>query len=503
MPAPTDTLNVLLDAAADTERVVSRVHAERAAILDRVRLYVLASVETGTPNAPAITQRGGAAGVAEAHNEARTGVMQNTAWRTPKPHPVWSPEQAAMEGLVAEVACLFRISEGVARQLLFESDMLLHGLPLSLEALSNGVISYRHAQVIIDQASSLPPEAWAVFEKRALDELEGLTPSQLGDRLIRWREWMHPESITVRRKKAIKDRWMRLTPAQDGMSYLEMYIASGDASAIYNRVTDVATSLKTAKLADSDDSDDSDKSDKSGEDAPKEERTLPQLLADVATDLLMTGVTANGLGHGVRATVSVTVPVFSLMGLTDEPANLEGVGPIAPETARRLAGTATRFNRLLVHPETGVLLSVGRESYRVPAELKRALQARDETCRFPGCNRSARGGEVDHTHDWALGGETALNNLAIFCRRGHRMKHQTAWTVRQRKNGTLEWTSPAGRVTATHPASRAKPVLPEAFDLPDDVARNVGAATPVHSGPRLSLDELWKMTEVDAPDAPF
>ena len=152
-----------------------------------------------------------------------------------------------------------------------------------------------------------------------------------------------------------------------------------------------------------------------------------------------------------------------------------------------------------MHPETGVLLSVGRDSYRVPAELKRALQARDETCRFPGCNRPARGGEVDHTHDWQFGGETALNNLAIFCLRGHRLKHQTAWKVKQRKNGTLEWTSPAGRVTATHPATRTKPVLPEGYDLP---VRAEGV--PSSGGPRLSMDELWDMAARSAgTDAPF
>ena len=318
MPAPTDTLNVLLDEVAGVGRAVSHEHAKRAALLDRVRLSVLAMAETGTPNDPAITQAGGAAGVAEMHNEARTGVPQNKAWKTARQKHIWSPQQAAIEGLVAEIACLERVSDETARALLFESDMLMHGLPRTLQAPSAGVISYRHAQIIIDQAASLPESAWAEFKQRILDQIEGLTPGQLRDRTIRLRELLHPESITVRRKKALKDRWMRLTPAPDGMSYLEM---------------------------------------------------------------------------------------LSLMGLTEEPANLEGVGPIDPETARRLAGTATRFTRLLVHPETGVLLSVGRDSYRVPAELKRALQARDETCRFPGCNRPARGGEVDHTHDWQFGGE--------------------------------------------------------------------------------------------------
>ncbi|MFO7690552.1 MAG: hypothetical protein R6W83_08355, partial [Cryobacterium sp.] len=102
MPAPTDTLNVLLDDAAGLERRVAHTHAERAAVIDRVRLFVLATAQTGKPTDPAITQPGGAAGVAEAHNEARTGIPQNTAWKTPRRHRIWSAEQAAFEGLVAE-----------------------------------------------------------------------------------------------------------------------------------------------------------------------------------------------------------------------------------------------------------------------------------------------------------------------------------------------------------------------------------------------------------------
>ena len=97
-----------------------------------------------------------------------------------------------------------------------------------------------------------------------------------------------------------------------------------------------------------------------------------------------------------------------------------------------------------------------------------------------------------------------MNNLAIFCLRGHRLKHQTAWKVKQRKNGTLEWTSPAGRVTATHPATRTKPVRPVGRDLP--VRAEGVRAEGVHAsgGPRLSTEELWDMVDrSDGNDAPF
>lgn len=163
-----------------------------------------------------------------------------------------------------------------------------------------------------------------------------------------------------------------------------------------------------------------------------------------------------GLGIGarraaIRPTVHVTVPVLNLLGRSDEPATLEGYGPIDDELARELAANAPSFTRILTHPETGAVLSVGRDNYRVPADLKKALVVRDETCRFPGCNRKAVHCDLDHTVDWQLGGETDIENLAHLCREHHVLKHETAWTVTQSEGGDLTWTSPGGASFTTQP----------------------------------------------------
>jgi hypothetical protein len=63
-----------------------------------------------------------------------------------------------------------------------------------------------------------------------------------------------------------------------------------------------------------------------------------------------------------------------LLGRDDLPATLDGYGPIDPVTARTLAGHAPSFIRLLTHPETGAVLSVGRDNYRVPQDLKNWLR---------------------------------------------------------------------------------------------------------------------------------
>ena len=145
------------------------------------------------------------------------------------------------------------------------------------------------------------------------------------------------------------------------------------------------------------------------------------------------------------------------MGKSEEPGELEGYGPIEPETARRLAGTATSFLRILTHPHTGIVLDVSAEPFRVPASLKKYLRLRDGTCRFPGCNRSARHSDLDHTVDKQFGGPTTATNLHFLSPAHHNLKHYSAWTVIADPDGTLNWTSPAGKHYATDPATRISP----------------------------------------------
>ena len=104
---------------------------------------------------------------------------------------------------------------------------------------------------------------------------------------------------------------------------------------------------------------------------PGEERTLMQLTADVFADIILDGVTPSGVGKGIRGVVNVTVPVLTLMGVSEEPGFLEGYGPIDPETARRIAAGAPSFTRILVHPETGAVLCRSRPN-RCPNRYRRS-----------------------------------------------------------------------------------------------------------------------------------
>lgn len=342
------------------------------------------------------------------------------------PQP-WSVEERARRSLSAELATALRMPERTIGQLVFESQAIVRELPETLAALRAGDISYRHAQRIIDHALSLPAESRDQFEREVLPIARTHSVTKLDRRARSIREHLHPCSLSERHGTAHADRYVAVQPARDGMAWLTAYLSLADAEACDDRLTSVAAD---------------------GADA----RTLAQRRADALVELATRGVTANGFGAGVRASVSITVPVLTMMGESSEPGHLAGRGPIDADTARRLAGTATSWTRILTHPETGAVLSVGRDSYAVPADLKRWLAMRDETCRFPGCGQSAFRCDIDHSEAWADDGETAHDNLAHLCRGHHRLKHQTAWRLEHLEHGILRWTSPVGKIYTTDPA---------------------------------------------------
>ena len=153
----------------------------------------------------------------------------------------------------------------------------------------------------------------------------------------------------------------------------------------------------------------------------------------------------------VRTEVMVLINADTLAGLDENPAELNGYGPISAETARSMILEALHWTPLLQDPATGEILTVGR-TRRIPAGLKRWLQARDGTCRFPGCSVNVTHAEIDHTTPYARGGPTDHTNLEHLCPKHHRFKTLGHWKARQPEAGTIEWNSPTGRTYTTDPA---------------------------------------------------
>jgi hypothetical protein len=105
----------------------------------------------------------------------------------------------------------------------------------------------------------------------------------------------------------------------------------------------------------------------------------------------------------------------TLLGLNDEPAELDGHGPITAATVRDLAFAAgSTWRRLVTDPVSGYLLDYGRTTYRPPVALADHVRARDVTCRTPNCTRPASKCDLDHVISWPAG-TTSESNLSTQC----------------------------------------------------------------------------------------
>ncbi|MGH3630796.1 MAG: DUF222 domain-containing protein [Sciscionella sp.] len=216
-----------------------------------------------------------------------------------------------------------------------------------------------------------------------------------------------------------RERSVWTYPDEDGTAVVGMRLPAETVSAAYTRIDQLARRVKTTG----------------------DTRSMNAIRADGATDLLLHN-TADG-PNTMSVRVNLTLDVPTLLGLREHPAHLHGYGPLDPTTARRLAADAT-WRRILTDPHTGTILDVGRRHYRPPAALAEHIVLRDRSCRFPGCRKPAEHTDLDHTRAYYHGGTTSHDNLTALCRRHHRLKHETNWTLTPPTPGHHTWTTPQG-----------------------------------------------------------
>ena len=413
--------------------------------------------------------------------------------------PAVSPRQHTGQemAVLAEVACVLTISERTAGAFLSECQALTTALPLTLSALQAGTISWQHARIIVDETASLDPAGTAGLEAHFLDPgapspargcpAGDLVPARFRAKARTWRERHHRASIEARHTKSAADRRVEYTPDRDGMAWLAAYLPAGTAAGIWERTTAAARALQ----------------------GPAEPRNLSQLRADItATWLLTSGLSTGttgtgasggaaggtcsggGAGGGVpspRAQVLVTVPVLSLLGATEEPAVLDGYGPIPPSLARRLLSDgAGSFHRVLTDPRDGAPLEIGRTSYRLTKAQRHWLRLRDGRCPFPGCSNHSLDNDADHLLAWADGGSTGISNLGQPCPKHHRLKHGSAWTpTGAGKDHPPGWTSPSGRYYPSEHQDWEPPHWPEHW--PQDWPEHIVASEEHGQEPKLEL----------------
>jgi 5-methylcytosine-specific restriction endonuclease McrA len=202
------------------------------------------------------------------------------------------------------------------------------------------------------------------------------------------------------------------------------------------------------------------------QDPPTMEQQRADALTLLAETALQHGMEPGNSGERYQVVVHVDAAVLADPD-HDGQSVLEGGVRVPAETSQRLACDASRV--VMRHDEDGRVIEVGARTRTIPPALRRALQHRDEGCRFPGCG--LRLGEGHHVRHWAAGGPTTLSNLALLCRRHHRSVHEDGYQVTRLLDGTLEFRRPDGRVL---------PDVPPLSEVPDDPVEALYAASAKH-----------------------
>lgn len=345
--------------------------------------------------------------------------------------------------VAAEFAAALRVSDRTVQRRMADAAWIVERFPLVWEAQGAGRISAAHARVICEAGEHLDEAASRdAYATQMIAFAEAESPGRVGRMARRVAERFQARSIDDRHLDAREKRSVWVKDIGDGMSQLGLLGPSTLVHGVFDRLTQMAEAVRGA------DGPSGRESDASADPCTADPRTIAQLRADLALDLLLSGApighdALDGLLAGIRGDVSITVPVTTLIGGGGAPAELNGCTPIDLKTARTLAGAASGWDRVLTHPITGALLAVDR--YRPGPDLKRHLRARDQRCRFPACGYASTECDIDHHHDAALGGDTRESNLGHLCRRHHMLKHHSPWVVESLGGGVYAWTSPTGK----------------------------------------------------------
>ena len=349
-----------------------------------------------------------------------------------------------------DVATALRLSPNTAQLRIDVARTLSNYLPETCSALSSGEISSAHANLIAKETADainrgVSPDILPLIESEALAHSEFHTAAQVGRKIRTLFAQYAPEVLEEVVAIARETRNVRIYPEGDGMTNVIALLPAEDAQTLYLAIN---TMVDLTDNRNKRDSQINVQSKNNGEIAPIiDDRTIDMkradALAQIASDFLGRS-TGEFTPHRRPVSVNVTVDLPTLLGLANNPGELEGHGPIPASIARQLAADG-KWRKFVTDPLTGNLLDMGRDSYLPSQYLVDFLTARDRTCRFPGCSQPARLGDIDHARSWEEGGETKPSNLGFLCRRHHRLKTHGGWKLKSFEDGSCEWISPEGK----------------------------------------------------------
>lgn len=285
----------------------------------------------------------------------------------------------------------------------------LPNLPKSVEALATGTIGFGHLSIIARNAAVFrgSESAEPFDESHLLRVAEKSSVGRLWYHFIHLRHRFDPQAVADDQRDAAESRYLQLTEGDDGWLFIKGGFDSIAKSTILTAIEALARP--------------------SGEgDNRCRERRQADALLELSDHALDTGAVPQHAS--VRPHLQVTTTLETLQGLVGAPAGEMALSlPISAKTVQRIACDSS-VTRVLLGANSAVI-DAGRAKRVVAGNIRRLLDARDQHCRWPGCERPASWSSAHHVIHWAQGGNTDLANMILLCHHHHWEVHEGGWRL--------------------------------------------------------------------------
>ena len=318
----------------------------------------------------------------------------------------------------------------------------LADLPLTSASMSRGELSFSKVRALSRVAT---PEN----EGDLLDLARGCTAAQL-ERVVRGFKLGSRQDEVERERERLKSRRLSVFPDDEGMYEVKGRLTPEQGALLMRAIEAASDALYREK----------------GVSAETSSEESARLRAD-ALALLAERALAAGFGESAPVSGTKAERYQVLLHVDAETLKSDGSGlgqseledgtRVSAETSRRLSCDGAVVG--IGHASDGSVLGVGRRTRTIPPAVRRALEARDRGCRFPGCG--LRFTDAHHVKHWADGGETKLENLLLLCSHHHRLVHEQGWRVEWwGRDKQAAFRDPKGQVHMGRP--------PKTPDIPPD-----------------------------------
>jgi Domain of unknown function (DUF222)/HNH endonuclease len=305
----------------------------------------------------------------------------------------------------------------------------LDDLPRMSKALAHGSVSYSKVRELTRIAT---PEN----EDELVELAQAGTAAQV-QRIVRaYRRCEQAELETAERQR--EGRYLSLRTDNDGMLVIEGRLPP-EVGALLNRAVEAAERELRRGVRDASDKDASREASAHDPGGTSGQRRADAL--GLVAERALAGMDRAERGEPCQVVLHVDAAVLSGQQAEGGRCHVEEGPSLAAESVRRLCCDAPTVT--MTEDERGQPLDVGRKTRRVSAALFRALRSRDQTCQFPGCERTGNL-TPHHISHWASGGATNRDNLCMLCPACHWRVHEGGFEVRGQAPDALTFFTPAG-----------------------------------------------------------